>query len=157
MLRGTFASDGHYTLLLNSLDLEADDPQGLTSEQLQGDRRAASDGALAFDTRKTVEQDDRAVTIETIQKFVSDYYQLKLGELKSRNNSKSVAMPRQIAMYLCKNLTSASLPEIGKSFGGKHHSTVIHSIAKVEDDLKANSELGERVSTLRAQLQRGGR
>ena len=58
---------------------------------------------------------------------------MKLGELKSRNNSKSIAMPRQIAMYLCKHLTTASLPEIGKSFGGKHHSTVIHSIRKIED------------------------
>ena len=59
--------------------------------------------------------------------------QLKLGDLKSRNNSKSVAMPRQIAMYLCKALTNASLPEIGQSFGGKHHSTVIHSIRKIEN------------------------
>ena len=83
--------------------------------------------------RNVLQHDDRAVTIEIIQKFVSDYYQLKLTELKSRNNSKSVAMPRQIAMYLCKSLTSASLPEIGRSFGGKHHSTVIHSIRKVED------------------------
>ena len=82
--------------------------------------------------RNVLQHDDRAVTIEIIQKFVSEYYQLKLGELKSRNNSKSVAMPRQIAMYLCKNLTNASLPEIGKSFGGKHHSTVIHSIKKIE-------------------------
>jgi chromosomal replication initiator protein len=83
--------------------------------------------------RNVLQHDDRAVTIEIIQKFVSDYYQLKLTELKSRNNSKSIAMPRQIAMYLCKSLTSASLPEIGKSFGGKHHSTVIHSIRKIED------------------------
>jgi chromosomal replication initiator protein len=83
--------------------------------------------------RNVIQNDDRAITIEIIQKFVSEYYQLKLGELKSRNNSKSVAMPRQIAMYLCKNLTSASLPEIGRSFGGKHHSTVIHSIRKIEE------------------------
>jgi chromosomal replication initiator protein len=83
--------------------------------------------------RNVLQHDEKAVTIEGIQKFVSDYYQLKLVDLKSRNNSKSVAMPRQIAMYLCKNLTSASLPEIGKSFGGKHHSTVIHSIRKIED------------------------
>ncbi len=83
--------------------------------------------------RNILDHDERAVTIEIIQKFVSDYYQLKLTELKSRNNSKSIAMPRQIAMYLCKALTSASLPEIGRSFGGKHHSTVIHSIRKIED------------------------
>jgi len=83
--------------------------------------------------RNVLQNDDKAITIEIIQKYVSEYYQLKLGELKSRNNSKSIAMPRQIAMYLCKNLTTASLPEIGKSFGGKHHSTVIHSIRKIED------------------------
>jgi chromosomal replication initiator protein len=82
--------------------------------------------------RNVLQHDERAVTIEGIQKYVSDYYQLKHGELKSRNNSKSIAMPRQIAMYLCKSLTNASLPEIGKSFGGKHHSTVIHSIKKIE-------------------------
>jgi chromosomal replication initiator protein len=82
--------------------------------------------------RNVLHNDDKAITIEIIQKFVSEYYQLKLGDLKSRNNSKSVAMPRQIAMYLCKHLTNASLPEIGKSFGGKHHSTVIHSIRKIE-------------------------
>ena len=90
--------------------------------------------ALAQDVlRNILDHDERAVTIEIIQKFVSDYYQLKVTELKSRNNSKSVAMPRQIAMYLCKALTTASLPEIGRSFGGKHHSTVIHSIRKIED------------------------
>ena len=83
--------------------------------------------------RDVLRQEERAVTIDMIQKFVADYYQLKLNELKSRNNSKSVAMPRQVAMYLCKSLTNASLPEIGKSFGGKHHSTVIHSIRKVEE------------------------
>jgi chromosomal replication initiator protein len=96
---------------------------------------------LAQEVLKNVlDQDDRAITIETIQKFISDYYQLKVGELKSRNNSKSVAMPRQIAMYLCKNLTHASLPEIGRSFGGKHHSTVIHSIKKVEDMRKRDGD-----------------
>jgi chromosomal replication initiator protein len=89
---------------------------------------------LAQDVLRNILQDDeRAVTIEAIQKFVAEFYQLKLADLKSRNNSKSIAMPRQIAMYLCKSLTNASLPEIGKSFGGKHHSTVIHSIRKIED------------------------
>ena len=89
--------------------------------------------ALAQEVLKNViGQDDRAVTIEMIQKSVADYYQLKVADLRSRNNSKSVAMPRQIAMYLCKALTHASLPEIGRSFGGKHHSTVIHSIRKIE-------------------------
>src|SRR5438874_8864299 len=93
-----------------------------------------------------IEQDEKAVTIETIQKFVSDYYQLKLGELKSKNNSKSIALPRQIAMYLCKTLTHASLPEIGRSFGGKHHSTVIHSIKKVEELRKTDPDFNSLIN-----------
>jgi chromosomal replication initiator protein len=83
--------------------------------------------------KKVLSHEEKAVTIDMIQKYVADFYQLKVQDLKSRNNSKSVALPRQIAMFLCKLLTSASLPEIGKSFGGKHHSTVIHSIRKIED------------------------
>jgi len=82
--------------------------------------------------RDVLTHDDRAVTIEMIQKYIADYYQQRVADLKSRNNAKSVALPRQIAMYLCKALTHASLPEIGMAFGGKHHSTVIHSIRKVE-------------------------
>ena len=83
--------------------------------------------------RDALRHEERVVTIDSIQKFVADYYQMKLSDLKSRNHSKSIAMPRQVAMYLCKSLTNASLPEIGKSFGGKHHSTVIHSLRKVEE------------------------
>ena len=98
--------------------------------------------------RDVLRQEERAVTIDIIQKFVADYYQLKLVELKSRNNSKSVAMPRQVAMYLCKSLTNASLPEIGKSFGGKHHSTVIHSIRKVEDLRKKDTSFNSLITTL---------
>jgi chromosomal replication initiator protein len=97
--------------------------------------------------RNVLQHDERAVTIEIIQKYVSDYYQLKLADLKSRNNSKSVAMPRQIAMYLCKALTNASLPEIGKSFGGKHHSTVIHSIRKIEDLRQRDGNFNNLINT----------
>ncbi len=103
---------------------------------------------LAQEVLKNVlDLDDRAITIETIQKFVSDYYQLKVGELKSRNNSKSIAMPRQIAMYLCKKLTHASLPEIGRSFGGKHHSTVIHSIRKVDELRKRDGDFNNLINS----------
>jgi chromosomal replication initiator protein len=97
--------------------------------------------------KNVLDQDEKAVTIETIQRFVSDYYQLKIGDLKSRNNSKSVAMPRQIAMYLCKTLTNASLPEIGRSFGGKHHSTVIHSLRKVEDLRKRDTDFNSQITS----------
>ena len=98
--------------------------------------------------RNVIEHDDRAITIEQIQKFVAEYYQLKLTDLKSRNNSKSVAMPRQVAMYLCKSLTHASLPEIGRSFGGKHHSTVIHSIRKVEELRKKDPDFNSLMLNL---------
>jgi len=96
---------------------------------------------LAQDVLKNIlDHEQKTVTIEIIQKFIADYYNLRMVDLKSRNNSKSVAMPRQIAMYLCKSLTPASLPEIGRSFGGKHHSTVIHSIRKVEDLRKKDTD-----------------
>jgi len=98
--------------------------------------------------RDVLRHDERAVTIDMIQKFVADYYQLKMVELKSRNNSKSVAKPRQVAMYLCKSLTNASLPEIGKSFGGKHHSTVIHSIRKVEQLRQKDPAFNSLINTL---------
>ena len=90
--------------------------------------------------RDLLDHDDQTVTIEAVQRFVANYYKLKIADLKSRNNSKSVTLPRQIAMYLVKSLTNHSLPQIGKSFGGKHHSTVIHSIKKIEDLCKRDSE-----------------
>jgi chromosomal replication initiator protein len=100
--------------------------------------------------RNVLQNDDRAVTVEIIQKAVADHYSLKLTELKSKNNSKSVALPRQIAMYLCKGLTNASLPEIGKSFGGKHHSTVIHSIRKIEDMRQKDGDFNTLINSLMA-------
>jgi len=104
---------------------------------------------LAQDVLKNIlNHDEKAVTIEIIQKFVADYYQLKVVDLKSRNNSKSVAIPRQVAMYLCKQLTHASLPEIGRSYGGKHHSTVIHSIRKIEDMRKRDGDFNTFIHNL---------
>jgi chromosomal replication initiator protein len=73
-----------------------------------------------------------AATVDGIQKSVANYFKLKVSDLKSKNNSPQIALPRQVAMYLSKQLTSCSLPEIGRRFGGKHHSTVIHAIRKVE-------------------------
>jgi chromosomal replication initiator protein len=88
---------------------------------------------LARETlRDLLSADAPVVTVEGIQKLVANYYNLKVSELKSRNNSQQVSYPRQIAMYLCKQLTDCSLPEIGRRFGGKHHSTVIHAIQKIE-------------------------
>ncbi len=96
---------------------------------------------MAKDTLKDLMvADSPAVTVDAIQKLVANYYDLKVAELKSKNNSQQIAFPRQIAMYLCKQLTTCSLPEIGKRFGGKHHSTVIHAIQKIEDKRKNEKE-----------------
>lgn len=81
--------------------------------------------------KNIIEEEDRSVTIEIIQKVVADYYNLRVADLKSKSNTRIIAVPRQVAMYLCKLLTKASLPEIGREFGGKHHTTVIHSINKI--------------------------
>jgi chromosomal replication initiator protein len=102
---------------------------------------------LAQDVLRTLlDRDEQAVTIEMVQKFVANHYQLKITDLKARNNSKSVALPRQVAMYLCKTLTHASLPQIGKSFGGKHHSTVIHSIRKIDGRCKRDREFNTLIN-----------
>ncbi len=103
--------------------------------------------------RNVLSNDERVVTIEIIQKFVADYFQLRPTELKSRNNSKSIALPRQVAMYMCKILTRASLPEIGKAFGGKHHSTVIHSIQKIDGMRQRDAEFSALLQNLLANFQ----
>jgi chromosomal replication initiator protein len=91
---------------------------------------------------------DRVVTPDLIRDTVAQYYQITVDDLGSKNNSKPIVQPRQIAMYLCKQLTNCSLPEIGKSFGGKHHSTVIHSINKIEESLKHDPILQNEINTL---------
>jgi chromosomal replication initiator protein len=75
----------------------------------------------------------RKITIDAIQKAVAENFAMRVSELKQKNNSRAVVVPRQIAMYLAKNLTEASLPEIGRQFGGKHHTTVMHSIGKIDE------------------------
>ncbi len=97
--------------------------------------------ALAQDVlRNLIDRDNQTITIEMVQKFIANYYQIRISDLKSRNNAKSVTLPRQVAMYLSKSLTNASLPQIGKCFGGKHHSTVIHSIRKIEKNCKQDRD-----------------
>jgi chromosomal replication initiator protein len=97
--------------------------------------------------RDLLRTEEKTVTIEMIQKFVADHYNVKLAELKAKNNSKAVAVPRQIAMYLSKTLTGASLPEIGKGFGGKHHSTVIHSVRKIDGLRKRDPDFDRLINS----------
>ncbi len=130
----------------NIRELEGSLTRLLAYASLSG--RDVSMGLAQEVLRDVLKHEERAVTIDMIQKFVAEYYQLKLADIKSKNNSKSIALPRQVAMYLCKALTSASLPEIGKSFGGKHHSTVIHSIRKVEELRQKDTVFNNLIHTL---------
>ncbi len=96
---------------------------------------------------------DRKVTIDSIQKAVADRFQIKQSQLKEKSNTKKVVYPRQVAMYLVKELTDASLPEIGRAFGGKHHTTVIHSINKIEKARHNDPELNRLLHNLMDSLQ----
>ena len=96
---------------------------------------------------------DRRVTIDAIQKAVAEKFQIKQSQLKEKSNTKKVVYPRQVAMYLVKELTNASLPEIGRAFGGKHHTTVIHSINKIEKERHTEAELNRLLHSLMDSLQ----
>ena len=95
-----------------------------------------------------VEKQDRRITIEAVQKAVAERYGLKLSQLKEKSNRKEVVFPRQVAMYLVKELTKASLPEIGRAFGGKHHTTVIHSISRIAEQKANDPELNKLINSV---------
>ena len=96
---------------------------------------------------------DRRVTMDSIQKAVAERFQIKQTQLKEKSNTKKVVYPRQVAMYLVKELTDASLPEIGRAFGGKHHTTVIHSINKIDKARHNDPELNRLLHSLMDSLQ----
>src|SRR6202161_33759 len=99
-----------------------------------------------------IDSQARKVTIESIQKAVAEQFGLRLVEIKAKNNSRSIVYPRQIAMYLAKHLTEASLPEIGRQFGGKHHTTVLHSVFKIEELRKTDKDLNRLLNKLTEHL-----
>jgi len=103
-------------------------------------------------TREIFPEDSKPVTVETIQRVVADYYNLKIADLKATNKSRVVAFPRQVAMYLCKKMTTASFPDIGKKFGGKHHSTVIHSVNKISSQAAQSEEFHHLLNRLMEQI-----
>ena len=93
-----------------------------------------------------------APTIQKIQKAVANFYNIKIADLSSTNRTRSIARPRQVAMYLSKILTSESLPKIGKEFGGKNHATVIHSVKLVQELMISNQQILEEVKTLEEKI-----
>lgn len=98
--------------------------------------------------KNIIETAEKKVTIDQIQKRVGEHFGLRAQDLKMKSNSKVIAFPRQVAMFLVKQLTSASLPEIGRQFGGKHHTTVLHSINKIETLRQVDKDLNKTINRL---------
>ncbi|MFC4671547.1 chromosomal replication initiator protein DnaA [Seohaeicola nanhaiensis] len=95
---------------------------------------------------------ERKVTVEEIQRKVSEYYTIRLSDMIGPKRLRSYARPRQVAMYLCKQLTSRSLPEIGRRFGGRDHTTVMHGVRRIEELRESDSQMAEDIENLRRQL-----
>ena len=112
--------------------------------------------SLAQDAIRNIakEEESGVVTIQQIQKQVASTYKLTIEELISKNNARQISHPRQVAMYLCKHLTKHSYPEIGRAFGGKHHTTVMHSVEKIESLVATDETLQRLISELSESLQK---
>ena len=102
--------------------------------------------------KQFIDMQVRKVTIEAIQRAVAEQFGMKVADLKQKNNSRNVVVPRQIAMYLAKQMTEASLPEIGRQFGNKHHTTVMHSIGKIDEQRRTDKDLHRTLNKLQDQL-----
>lgn len=96
----------------------------------------------------------KPITIETIQEIVAEHYGIKIGDMKSKRRTRNITFPRQIAMYLARELTDSSLPEIGESFGGRDHTTVMHGYEKIENELKLDPALQSNIKELINIIQR---
>jgi chromosomal replication initiator protein len=96
---------------------------------------------------------DRRVTIEDIQRRVADYFNLRLSDMLAKRRAQSVVRPRQVAMYLAKQLTSRSLPEIGRKFGGRDHTTVMHAVRRIEELRQTDSNIADDVDLLKRMLE----
>jgi chromosomal replication initiator protein len=95
---------------------------------------------------------ERRITIDEIQRQVAEYYTLRLSDMHSARRSRNVARPRQVAMYLCKKLTPRSLPEIGRKFGGRDHTTVMHAVRKIDELIDGDISFADEVKTLMRKL-----
>ena len=102
--------------------------------------------------RNTLKGNQREITVENIQKTICDYYNIKLGDLKAKRRTKNIAIPRQVAMYLCRKHTETSFPAIGEKFGGRDHSTVIHASKAVEKRIKQDPYMLTTIEKLERNL-----
>lgn len=112
---------------------------------------------LAAEALKDIISDSkpRVIGIQDIQQEVCAYYRLRMEDLKGKKRTKNVALPRQIAMYLCRELTDSSLPKIGEEFGGRDHTTVIHAHEKITRTLSMDRSLQQAVEDLQRRIMKG--
>ncbi|MEY4696070.1 MAG: hypothetical protein RIT14_498, partial [Pseudomonadota bacterium] len=96
---------------------------------------------------------DRKLTIEEIQRKVAEHYNIRLSDMIGPKRVRTIARPRQIAMYLAKQLTPRSLPEIGRRFGGRDHTTIMHGVRKIEELMLTDSQMNDDLQMLRRLLQ----
>jgi chromosomal replication initiator protein len=96
---------------------------------------------------------EKKISVESIVRAVAEKFNLSATQLKMKSNTRQIAYPRQVAMYLVKELTQASLPEIGRYFGGKHHTTVLHSVQKIEELRQRDEVLNSLIQALIDSLQ----
>jgi len=137
----------------NVRELEGSLVRLIAISSLRGDKISK---VLAQDAVRNIagEEESGVITIQQIQKVVANNFKMRVDELISKSNARQFSRPRQIAMYLCKKLTKHSYPEIGRAFGGKHHTTVIHSFAKIESLKSRDSSLQKLVNELSERLER---
>ena len=102
-----------------------------------------------------VKDNEQAVAPERIRSTVANHYKIKLSDIDSPKRNAEITLPRQVAMYLCRETTDLSLPKIGKLFGNRHYSTVIHAVEKIEEQIKYDDELRENIETIRVKLNAG--
>jgi chromosomal replication initiator protein len=105
-----------------------------------------------FILKDMVKETVKIISVEMIQKEVADYFNMAVSELKSKKRNKNILFPRQMAMLLARQMTKLSLPEIGQAFGGKDHTTVLHSCKKLENDLLTDRELKNTIEKLTSVL-----
>ena len=116
------------------------------------------DEKITVDNAKNILKDiisdnEQAVAPERIRSIVANHYKIKIGDMDSPKRNAEITLPRQVAMYLCRETTELSLPKIGKLFGNRHYSTVIHAVEKIEEALKYDNELAENIETIKVKLQ----
>jgi len=95
---------------------------------------------------------DRRITIDEIQRKVAEHYNIRMSDMHSARRARNVARPRQVAMYLAKALTARSLPEIGRKFGGRDHTTVMHAVRKIDELMSGDAQISQDVEIIRRAL-----